>query len=1289
MLSHAEATKEIFTDAGLYSPKQNLFIYNSNSPTLNNPDSTAPEGVRSFWTHQPSGEYSGWGIYNVAGPNAPQNGVIQTQDFSDYADGSIRFMLKSSIQLRLTIETGTSGLQPAGVIIPPTGNMWTEIVVPINSLGPVDLTHVAASFILIGQPGGVIDYYVDHIRWTRLVNSLVISPVSVSANTGAHREFIAEGRSAANEFIDIYPTWSETGNNGTVNPAGVPSRYVILTMGTQNATVTAQSDGHQDTASSALSNVVPPPFGIVSETVAGLHLDVDSSIRPLGTVTLADDSSAGNFVEGTKSTSAQVSGFGGWFVQWGAAANDPDSNTRDMSAFYDGSIRFWFKAPATFQNLMQVSLRSGNVAGGTELSKVSLVPYATCDNTWHQVSIPLSVFAKAAPWADLARMKVFFAIYSIGPGAGTFWVDNLRWDPSAPGSLASIVITPASPVSIPLGGNRSFSAQGFDGPNGTGLPVDILPTWSASPGLGSIAGSPGATVTLTAALSPIAGTLSAAVGSINASVNVNVADVAYTQSYNVFSDAGTGGTIGVSKGPTPGSTDLTLDNRTDGGAPGNTHYMRANWTLVNTPGQTDAFAVWFVGETFGSRFMQSYADGFLQFWVRTTTDLQVSLRSVNIDAGKELCKFRLSELGIPTNGNWQKVTIPLANFKLKEPQLDFGQIANYLTIGVLASQGVAGSGTFDVANVQWLTSSQDAISPAKVYAGLVAKQNPTTGLVLSYDNDPDRKAVTYDQAVAAMNYTYQGGADNALAAKVFSAYQSLYTGSGFYETYNRDTKSVIINTKQTTGPNAWLLLALIHYRNATGDATFDVMMNGLASWLLTLQDHADGGMRFGYEAGVLKSQKSTEHNFDCYAAFNAYYRLTGNTAYQTAAAFVSQWIANTVWNPTTARFTVGRNANGTVNPDIALDAYSWAPLAMSSYTAVLASAQTDFRNTKTSDLTGFSIDGFDLGGAGAPATYKDAVWLEGTAQMVSAYWFAKDRANANYFLNQIEKAITSTSMSTQGLAYATNGGTGFDGFAMDSLHPAISSMGWYLFAKNRFNPFHPYAAVDVQVKNIADNGPATALSWSEPVLPAGWIMANQYLELTVQPITSQNVSGGPGTQGLPVTQGGLWETRIYTDNTEPGTAVFPQWQDPTPALANNSDSNPAGLIEVRGSTYTQHMPLPLAWSVKDSADLVTTGLVAADPQVSAQWVNFLDLRTPWIDVNKNGTVDAADTPSVPDNPALDALIVRRGNLMHSAQGPDGYFDSLAPLDIYLEANFLTASTPNHYETNIVLESFSQ
>jgi len=129
-----------------------------------------------------------------------------------------------------------------------------------------------------------------------------------------------------------------------------------------------------------------------------------------------------------------------------------------MSPYFEGSLRFWFKAPAALQNVMQVALRSGNVPAGRELSKVNLnnLSYgAIFDNNWHPVVIPIRDFAGPRPWADLARIKVYAAFFAIGNTNGPqgFFIDNLRWDTRTPGPLTRISVSP-NPISAPLSSTR-------------------------------------------------------------------------------------------------------------------------------------------------------------------------------------------------------------------------------------------------------------------------------------------------------------------------------------------------------------------------------------------------------------------------------------------------------------------------------------------------------------------------------------------------------------------------------------------------------------------------------------------------------------------------------------------------------------------------------------------------------------------------------------------------------------------------------------------------------------------
>jgi hypothetical protein len=731
----------------------------------------------------------------------------------------------------------------------------------------------------------------------------------------------------------------------------------------------------------------------------------------------------------------------------------------------------------------------------------------------------------------------------------------------------------------------------------------------------------------------------------------------------VYSDNGAGGFVGVSKGG-GAATNLVIGENV-GTAPEGTKLMHADYTLANATGN-DAFALWFVEEQNMSRYMRFYNNGYLHFWVRSDRDLQVSIRSNNITAGSELSKFRLSELGIPTDGNWQEAVISLAAFKDKESRLDFDQVKTYFAIGAISAQiGEPSNRSFDVDDVRWLTADAAVPDANKVFAGLLEKQRPS-GLVRSYDMLP--QAVTYDQALTAMAFIFRKNI--SAAEKLLDVYNVKFNAGGFggfHDEYDVDSLAVR-DDDRLVGPNAWMLLAIIHYRNVTGSTRYDGMMDGLAAWIRTFQA-ADGGMKMGTPgaSGIPPGEKGTEFNFDCYAAFRAYSLVRNNPTFATAASNVFTWLRTTAWNAGEGRFNAGVYSAGGNNTDKALDAYSWAPLATSSFTSVVALAKPVFGNKRNCNLTGVDVDGFDFGdNFGVNPPVPDAVWLEGTAQMVLAYLSAGDTVNAAYYLQELEKAIVVTSPSAQCIPYATNPGDGYGGFTMDSLHPAISASAWYLFAKAGFNPFQIFPMQSVQILTMGSNAPAGNITWTANI-PTAWVRANQYLKISVQPISSDP-----------------WGVQIYTDNTVP--AATPHFVDPTPDVTNNPDSNPAGLLSAPAGATTTSVVMPMAWSIKDT--LAAPGAEepnrCAGEALGCDRIYFKDHASPALDLDS----DSTDEIPAFSNGESDVTVLKAAGL-HSAQGPAGFFPGLAPDYVFLQANFTAAAAQLNYVSTVALEFFNE
>src|SRR5205814_2077839 len=142
--------------------------------------------------------------------------------------------------------------------------------------------------------------------------------------------------------------------------------------------------------------------------------------------------------------------------------------------------------------------------------------------------------------------------------------------------------------------------------------------------LGTLTTTGGNRVVLAAAGTPVTGTLRAqvqCVSGISGVSNVSVQQILYKQSYNVYSDLGVGGSIGVSTGPAEATaTFMKLENIAAADAPEPPTVMRASYTLENFRATPDSFAGWFVEEGLGNRYMRYYHEpesGYLHFFVKT------------------------------------------------------------------------------------------------------------------------------------------------------------------------------------------------------------------------------------------------------------------------------------------------------------------------------------------------------------------------------------------------------------------------------------------------------------------------------------------------------------------------------------------------------------------------------------------------------------------------------------------------------------------------------------------------
>lgn len=122
------------------------------------------------------------------------------------------------------------------------------------------------------------------------------------------------------------------------------------------------------------------------------------------------------------------------------------------------------------------------------------------------------------------------------------------------------------------------------------------------------------------------------------------------------------------------------------------------------------WAGWFVQcGTVGSsetvnKDMSAFDGGVLTFWVKTTVNLEVGIRSANVVAGTERSKVYLSNYPPFTpNGVWQKVTIPLSHFIGPPPKADLKQIKILFVVASNVPSGGTGGNpaTFWIDDIRW------------------------------------------------------------------------------------------------------------------------------------------------------------------------------------------------------------------------------------------------------------------------------------------------------------------------------------------------------------------------------------------------------------------------------------------------------------------------------------------------------------------------------------------------------------------------------------------------------------
>ena len=235
------------------------------------------------------------------------------------------------------------------------------------------------------------------------------------------------------------------------------------------------------------------------------------------------------------------------------------------------------------------------------------------------------------------------------------------------------------------------------------------------------------------------------------------------------------------------------------------------------------------------------------------------------------------------------------------------------------------------------------------------------------------------------------------------------------------------------GDLAWLLCAYKFYEETYDSDRYEeitgLIKGLLISWYVDSNDGPGGYIQHGWRKDDTKLHESYGHpegNIDAYAAL----KLCGEDEY---AKKVKVWL--------------DRNLKGNAQP---LDHYTWSALAHGKEAVhLLDIPDFDFRYRKILSVNGQKVMGFypfaDIN--------ADNIWLDGTGHMACAYFAGGNIERGNFYADQYDLFLVDREINgfkTRAIPYAANRTNEYSW--VDVNKGFVSTVAWYIFAKNGFNP---------------------------------------------------------------------------------------------------------------------------------------------------------------------------------------------------------------------------------------------
>lgn len=296
----------------------------------------------------------------------------------------------------------------------------------------------------------------------------------------------------------------------------------------------------------------------------------------------------------------------------------------------------------------------------------------------------------------------------------------------------------------------------------------------------------------------------------------------------------------------------------------------------------------------------------------------------------------------------------------------------------------------------------------------------------------------YDNALAVIlfvNENKQGKAEKVLDFYQAKMQEELILNGGFYQFRNTNGNE---GERVWMGDNAWLLIAINHYKKTYDSTKYDDMANELNVWLRSLQLE-NGALQGGINQDGSEIPLVTE---GIITAFNA---VPGFDDFHVK---ILDYLKNERWDAENGLFLAWPE-----NPAYAyaMDLHSLSSAILDgNSTNVLIHADRYFTQQELTVngelITGYCFD-----------QDKDVVWLEGTAQMAVAFAAIGNSGKSEMLIKELEKSFIASTIieNAKGIPYASNHGTSYGNSVLwdhADTTPALSSTIWYLFAKASFNP---------------------------------------------------------------------------------------------------------------------------------------------------------------------------------------------------------------------------------------------